>query len=204
MAHEPGTLHRLFCTPIYQSAQFTLAPDEREVLLSGRWVDNKSGNQTSSNAAVLALPALARFAEHVARELDHFAHEVLGIDRCSTFHVTQSWVNRNPPGSMHHSHKHPNSIISGVYFIDGPECPLVFQRDTDLFAGFSFRFRDDVRGYSSRWRIQNQPGRLVLFPSSLRHEVGRNTGADHRLTLSFNTFVTGDLGHGPRLTALTI
>ena len=31
--------------------------------------------------------------------------------------ITQCWANKNPPGSKHHEHVHPNSILSGVFYL---------------------------------------------------------------------------------------
>jgi hypothetical protein len=32
--------------------------------------------------------------------------------------VTQSWLNWTKPGQWHHKHSHPNSLYSGVLYLD--------------------------------------------------------------------------------------
>ena len=49
--------------------------------------------------------------------------------------VTQCWTNKNPPGSKHHEHVHPNSIVSGIfYFKVGGKLPSV-QFTKEMRAG---------------------------------------------------------------------
>ena len=49
-----------------------------------------------------------------------------------------------------------------------------------------------------------EPGRLVLFPSTLLHEVAETEIDTPRVTLSFNTFFRGEIGDVPNLTLLKI
>ena len=40
----------------------------------------------------------------------------------------------------------------------------------------------------------NEVGRLVIFPSSMVHDVDKNEGTKDRVTISFNTFIRGEMG----------
>ena len=47
-------------------------------------------------------------------------------------------------------------------------------------------------------------GMLVLFPSLLEHDVGRNDSDRSRTSLSFNTFVRGPVGGKKQLTEVDL
>jgi len=118
--------------------------------------------------------------------------------------ITQSWFNKNPTGSKHHEHVHPNSIVSGVmYFqIDQTLPPIQFSKSN----------QDGVKLDPIKYNVLNsdtfllpcKPGELILFPSNLRHSVPINTGMPDRISLSFNTFCIDALGSEDSLTHLDI
>ena len=127
-------------------------------------------------------------------------HKMKGAE----FYITQSWFNKTVPNKHHHSHMHPNSIISAVLYVEGPNCPTFFY-NRDSFNNFTFF--DKINGNpftANKVGVVNEPGRLVLFPSYLHHEVDINKGNSDRYSISFNTFVKGDFGDYENLTELKI
>ena len=52
------------------------------------------------------------------------------------FYITQSWVNVATKGENHHSHRHPNSMLSGVYYISPELCHIRMLRDTKMWGNF--------------------------------------------------------------------
>lgn len=117
--------------------------------------------------------------------------------------VTSCWANKNTKYKGHHTHYHPNSIISGIFYLTSHETgETVFEVDDPWY-----RFDDDLLWYtgqeskSSRSRgtpikDKNKPvaGKLLLFPSSLYHGVRPLNEMPERYTVSFNTFIKGTLG----------
>ncbi len=118
--------------------------------------------------------------------------------------ITQSWVNFNPPKSLHHEHTHPNSIVSGVFYfeVDEKMPPITFNRTTNS------NFKREVFKYnefnSENFLLPIKSGELILFPSTLKHSVPINTSNKNRISLSFNTFVSDKLGSEIELTELNI
>ena len=47
---------------------------------------------------------------------------------------------------------------------------------------------------SETWFIRIKTGQLVIFPSYLQHLVPIKEGTNLRISLSFNTFIKGELG----------
>ena len=118
--------------------------------------------------------------------------------------ITQLWGNRNPKGSKHHEHVHPNSIISGVFYLrQDPKLPPIQFSKSNQEA-----MKLDPRKYNhynaETFLLPCTSGELILFPSSLRHSVPVNMGEEERISLSFNTFSIDTLGSKESLTHLDI
>ena len=118
--------------------------------------------------------------------------------------ITQLWANRNPKGSKHHEHVHPNSIISGVFYLrQDPKLPPIQFSKSNQHA-----IKLDPKKYNNfnaeTFLLPCASGELILFPSSLRHSVPQNQGEEERISLSFNTFSIDALGSEESLTHLDI
>ena len=118
--------------------------------------------------------------------------------------ITQLWGNRNPKGSKHHEHVHPNSIISGVFYLrQDPKLPPI---------QFSKNSQHSIKLDPIKYNLYNAEtfmlpctaGELILFPSNLRHSVPINMGGEERISLSFNTFSIDILGSEETLTHLDL
>jgi ectoine hydroxylase-related dioxygenase (phytanoyl-CoA dioxygenase family) len=57
---------------------------------------------------------------------------------------------------------------------------------------------------SRTWWFPVNTGDVVLFPSSLVHEVPPTTSSEKRLSLAFNTFLKGYLGENKELNELIL
>ena len=118
--------------------------------------------------------------------------------------ITQLWGNRNPKGSKHHEHVHPNSILSGVFYLrQDPKLPPIQFAKSNQGA-----MKLDPRKYNTynaeTFLLPCVSGELILFPSNLRHSVPTNQGEEERISLSFNTFSIDSLGSEDSLTHLDI
>jgi uncharacterized protein (TIGR02466 family) len=118
--------------------------------------------------------------------------------------ITQLWANRNPKGSKHHEHVHPNSIISGVFYLrqDPKLPPIQFSKSNQ--HGMKLDPRKYNHYNAETFLLPCTAGELILFPSNLRHSVPVNMGEEERISLSFNTFSIDTLGSEDSLTHLDI
>ena len=118
--------------------------------------------------------------------------------------ITQLWANKNPTGAKHHEHVHPNSILSGVFYLrqDKTLPPIQFSKSNQ------HSLKLDPRKYNNHnaetFMLPCTAGELLLFPSTLRHSVPINVGKENRISLSFNTFSIDTLGSKDSLTHLDI
>ena len=74
----------------------------------------QNGNYRSDDSYLLRQEKLKNIKNFLGEAVDKFTKNVLQSKQRLV--ITQSWANRNPKGSKHHEHVHPNSIISGVMY----------------------------------------------------------------------------------------
>ena len=118
--------------------------------------------------------------------------------------ITQCWANKNPPGSMHHEHVHPNSILSGVFYLrqDKMLPPISFSKTQQHVMKLDPKKYNHLN--SETFLLPCVTGELLIFPSNLKHSVPTNMGKESRISLSFNTFSVDTLGSEESLTHLDI
>ena len=120
--------------------------------------------------------------------------------------ITQSWLNYTQPGGYHHPHMHANSIVSGVvYFQTGEDDKIQFiGNKPENYLKIDSNTLNQYNG--DTWWIPVKAGDIILFPSYQRHGVPPTNinSLKTRVSLSFNTFVDGDLGNEQDLTHLSV
>ena len=165
------------------------------------------GNTMSQNDRLLESPELANLRAFIETQIGVYKNKLLHLKKDNEIYITQSWANKSKSNEYHAIHKHPNSFISGVLFVTGNEGdglpPIRFHRTNDLFPlDLEFEEYNEFNN-GVRW-FNPVKGGLILFPSTLAHDVDRNETSKERITLSFNTFVRGPLGGKQQLTAVDI
>ena len=118
----------------------------------------------------------------------------LVFDYHSWFHVTRS-------GGHQGVHNHPMASWSGIFCVDPgdsppdrPESGSVRFMDPRVGAGMYLDSGNNhLRGQFELCGIQvkHEPGRLVLFPSYLMHEVFPYWGTRPRIVIAFNAWIKG-------------
>ena len=73
-----------------------------------------NGNFRSDDSYLLRQEKLKNIKNFLGESVNKFTTNVLNSKQ--RLIITQCWANRNPKGSRHHEHVHPNSIISGVMY----------------------------------------------------------------------------------------
>ena len=119
-------------------------------------------------------------------------------------YITQSWLNYTEDNQYHHKHEHPNSIISGVVYLDAG-------KDTEEISFFRSRnssFEFDSNQYniynSLSMGVPVQSGHVVMFPSEVTHMVRTKSRNHTRVSLAFNTFFKGKVGTPASLKQLIV
>ena len=196
-------LLQIFPKPVLITPYEKPISKELEFIRTLEWISQKAnGNFKSKDSYILKNEQLKDIKNFIVETVDKYCEKILNTKQRLV--ITQSWFNKNPTGSKHHEHVHPNSIISGVmYFqIDQTLPPIQFSKSN----------QDGVKLDPIKYNVLNsytfllpcKPGELLLFPSNLRHSVPINTGMPDRISLSFNTFSIDVLGSEDSLTHLDI
>jgi uncharacterized protein (TIGR02466 family) len=136
-------------------------------------------------------PVFADLVAHLDRAASAFAahqHWALGRGR---LRLDALWVNLLRPGGFHTGHIHPNSIISGTYYVRVPDgAPALRFEDPRLamMMGAPPRSPDTPAALRAHRTLDPPPGpgTLVVWESWLRHEVALNRAATDRISVSFN------------------
>lgn len=197
-------VNNLFPTPV---AKFELGRDlsgvEREHLFNLETRSNQ-GNITSVDNNVLNKPELHSLTDFLNGSLQEYFNAVYAPKTDAELHITQSWVNYTKPGQFHHKHAHPNSLVSGVFYIQAAKETDKLHFFKDGFQQIKIMPKDFNLYNSDSWWLEAATGMLYLFPSSLQHMVEQVTGDDTRISLSFNTFPKGNIGEEIKLTGLKL
>lgn len=160
------------------------------------------GNTSSVDKYILKQKIVANLTTFIEKSL----HEYLMATFCPKndvrLRITQSWLNWTNPGQYHHRHSHPNSFISGCFYVKA-------NKDTDKIFFYKDGY-EQIKVPPVEWNLYNSAswwfpvgaGDLIFFPSSLTHMVEPVGGEDERISLAFNTFPVGYVGDEDDLTAL--
>ena len=196
----------LFPTPI-SITEVSLMPNDLEKLMAiydnkDNWSLGGSGNYNSIETDIFRniLGNNSNLYNKIQKEINLFTSNILGEE--PTLKTTQSWLNFNPTGTKHDIHSHSNSIVSGIFYLrtNDKTGNLNFHKP----GGKSNLIENEIKTfnkYNFEWMFFTPvSGQLFLFPSYLPHSVGINQSEITRISLSFNTFYSGDLGSINNLT----
>ena len=196
-------LLQLFPTPLLIVPYEELIDKELAYLKTISYREQQqNGNFRSDDSYLLRKEELKNIKNFLNEAVDKFTKNVLNSKQRLV--ITQCWANRNPKGSKHHEHVHPNSIISGVmYFQINEKLPPIQFAKTNQ-SGMKLDPIEYNHVNSESFLLPCKPGELILFPSSLKHSVPINQGDEDRISMSFNTFSIDALGSEQSLTHLDI
>ena len=183
----------LFPTPVGRSLYKSSLEDELTFALTFKTKQNIH-NKISIDNDVLSRQEFQKIREFIDASLFKFTEKALRLKDCEPY-VTISWLNFAKPGEFHHLHRHPNSYISGVFYLSTFESDDRINFTNPTKFTIEPEYHDFNIFNSNEWYLNAVPGLLILFPSTLEHRVVRNDEAKgYRISLSFNTFLKGKIG----------
>ena len=201
-----ANINGIFPTPIYISKL-----DRKLTTLELKFVDknkkdfNKNdGNITSNNNYILNEKPFANIKKELDLRVQDYFDKVISTANNITPYITQSWLNYTETNQYHHKHAHPNSLVSGVFYINCNK-----EHDKIKFFNDTYQIiKPEIKEYniwnSQSWWFPVKTGDVILFPSSLTHMVENKQGNNTRISLAFNIFIKGTVGNNKNLTELII
>ena len=194
----------VFPTPVtFTNIERELTPKEKKYIEKQAEKPYKNqGNLTSTNRYILRDKEMKGLSDVIDRAVAHYFQTVICPKNDVKLYTTQSWLNWTEEGQYHHKHAHPNSIVSGVFYVDAdPEVDKIyFFREG--YQQIKFPTENFNPFNSESWYFTVKTGDIVLFPSNLTHMVETKAGKNRRTSLAFNTFAKGYIGNEEELTAL--
>jgi len=186
----------IFPTPIYLSYLNRKLTNQELLFIDKIKLDahKNEGNIISNDNYIINRKEF----KNLKKELDLIIKDYFDKIICSANdikpYITQSWLNYTETNQYHHKHKHANSLISGVFYIN---CDEKFDK-IKFFKNDYNIIQPKIKEYnlwnSESWWLPVKTGNIVLFPSSLTHMVETKEGTNNRISLAFNVFIRGTLG----------
>ncbi len=199
-------INSIFPTPIYVSkidreltSEELLFIDETKLNVS-----KNDGNTSSKDSYILNNKIFSSLKENLDLKIQDYFDKVISPSNNITPYITQSWLNYTETNQYHHKHQHPNSLVSGVFYINCHE-----EHDKIKFFKDSYKIvRPEVKNWnlwnSETWWFPVKTGDIILFPSSLTHMVETKQGDNTRISLAFNIFIKGKFGSNEHFTELIL
>ena len=199
-------INSIFPTPIYETSL------NREFSQSEMLFINETKNKTKRNFGniisednyILENIELKSIKEYLDLVLQDYFNKIICCSEKTVPYITQSWINYTEEDQFHHRHDHPQSLVSGVLYINA-------NKDFDKIKFFKTNyefFRPEIKEFnlfnSSSWWFAVKTGDIILFPSSLTHDVEMKKGDNTRISLAFNTFVKGSVGENDKISELIL
>ena len=140
-------------------------------------------------------PGYEPFLTEVDSALSRISQE-LSYDKDEALKFTTMWSIINPPGNGNRAHVHPNSLWSGVYYVQAPEGAgkIEFVDSRTVAIMNQPKFESKKKRPRDCWTKVNYkpvPGRMIIFPAWLYHAVAPNMSKEQgraadRIIVSFN------------------
>ena len=202
-----SNINGIFPTPIYISKlNRELTSKELSFIDKTKSDCNKNeGNITSNDSCILNNKIFKNLKEELNLRVQDYFDKIICPANNITPYITQSWLNYTETNQYHHKHEHPNSLLSGVFYIN---CNEEFDK-IKFFKKFNYQIiKPEIKDWnlwnSESWWFSVKTGDIILFPSSLTHMVETKQGDNTRISLAFNVFIKGTIGNNKQLTELIL
>ena len=126
--------------------------------------------------------------EHMGKKLDETIESCRKQIGVPELKLKGYWFSVNSYGDYTTLHNHRDSILSGVFYVDIPDenmGKINFERSDDISY-----FLPPLENYNNftgeRASYQPETGRVLIFPSWLKHSVDANRSKKNRISVSFN------------------
>ena len=202
-----ATIHGIFPTPIYISKLNRKITNTELSFIDKTKLEvyKNEGNTTSNDNHILNNKAFKDLKLYLDLKIQDYFNKIISPSNNITPYITQSWLNYTETNQYHHKHEHPNSLVSGVFYIncDDKFDKIVFFKK-DMYQMIKPEIKEWNLWNADSWWFPVKTGDIILFPSSLTHMVENKQGTNTRISLAFNVFIKGTVGNNKSLTELIL
>tara|TARA_R100000388_G_scaffold1543_1_gene2232 strand:- start:602 stop:1201 length:600 start_codon:yes stop_codon:yes gene_type:complete len=194
--------HSLFPTAVTFFQYEGITEKETKFLVKQKTRSN-TGNTTSIDNTILENKEMKKLKQFIEKSVKEYFKNIYQPKNNVEPYITQSWCNYTKEGQFHHKHAHPNSFISGVFYVQADKTKDKIYFYKEEYKQIKVPAKEYNLFNSESWWFETGTNDLVIFPSSLIHMVEKVVGKE-RISLSFNTFLKGYIGEDLELTGLHI
>ena len=104
--------------------------------------------------------------------------------------IDNIWININGKGHSNELHVHPQSVLSGVFYLTDSSTPILFTHpyaDINTYYWPVSSIENSNQYNASSYTIIPEKNTLIIFPSWLSHRVPLHRSDNDRISISFNT-----------------
>lgn len=186
--HEFGSTHSLVSV-LERACRHIGEEDKAGQIWSSKHGYKGYTSYASLNDLTVRDPTFAETVQLINPHVDRFAN-VCDMDLGRKNLVLDSlWINILQPGGFHSAHIHPQSVISGTFYVVIPKGSSALRfEDPRLGLMMSAPPRKSHSKKENRTFVSYEPkrGTLLLWESYLRHEVPLLKSRSERISVSFN------------------
>mgnify|MGYP003143907616 FL=1 len=196
-------IHALFATPVYVTELNRKLTSKETNFKKIKQIKNY-GNYKSNDSYILNTKQFSNIKKELDIAIKDYFNKIISPKNKITPYITQSWLNYTNTNEHHHKHNHPNSLVSGILYLNANEKfdKVEFYRDDYNMI------KPEIKNFnffnSESWWLPVKTGQIMLFPSSLSHSVSIKKGTNNRVSLAFNVFIKGGVGSLNDLTRLVL
>jgi uncharacterized protein (TIGR02466 family) len=144
-----------------------------------------------NNDPLMAIPGMGRLEEFILTHAEQYGK---ATNLKMKDNKVSMWGNIYRANDQHEYHCHPNSLISGTFYVytDKDSSEIIFQDpafpqrmfDNPIDNDARHRYNGTMPHYNN-WECVPTPGTLMMWPSYILHRV-RQQKKGERVTVSFN------------------
>ncbi|NKB34336.1 MAG: hypothetical protein GKR91_14690 [Pseudomonadales bacterium] len=177
-----------------QLAQLLLEKEKKSDS-QGMHRSNAGGWQSSGNLITWNEPSVKELKTRIETLVFNLTDQIIrdeGKQRQFRL-IIDAWGNINRDGDYNVVHTHPNCMWSGVYYVtegnpdpSRPQNGLLELIDPRESANY-IQVKNTI--LDARQFVENVPGRMILWPSWLKHMVHPYKGSEERISIAYNVTV---------------
>ena len=185
--------------------------DEKKVqgvlnsLLKLSWVPNTTNwmwdgvTEDGTGSTLHELPEFSDIFEWMQKCFDEIAED---MGMTCDLKINSSWSHLSQKGNSFFEHAHGNAFVSSTYYASGSsEDKTVWLLPNPYFHGSNiFPCGPTYPGKDHKYFLTHEeptePGKFVVFPSTVSHYAQENTSDADRVTISCDAFPTGLINQG--------
>lgn len=196
-----GQLHHLFPTCVQVDTFPRLFTNEELDFFKGLDYskDISTDTQTPTNTGftvdinIIERLQLTEIENFILKNVKEYMYNSFKVKDELEFFIARSWFTKTGPGGFGRKHMHTNSILSGVMYIQtSPKCGnLLLHSATRKFGSIEFSYAEENQHNSIFISMPPKDGMMIIFPSTVEHEIGKNLSEEDRYSLAFDIWFKG-------------